>query len=125
MNKRLVITLMALGLASCTVKDESYYRANPRELQQVIKNCPNAHPAQFSCEQAEQLANRMNSLAYQLQYSPQGFGNKILKLQETIAAQQLELAKKPSPELQQSLTENQKDLADFMAVVKWLESPEG
>lgn len=125
MNKRLVITLMALGLASCTVKDESYYRTNPRELQQVIKNCPNEHPAQFSCEQAQALGNRLSTLAYQLQFSPQGFGNKILKLQETIATEELELAKKSNPALQQTLDENKKDLADYMAVVKWLESPEG
>jgi len=63
-------------------------------------------------------------LAYQLQYNPQGFGHKILALQQTIATQQSELTTNNSPELKTSLAQNKQDLAYYLAVVKWLESPE-
>lgn len=125
MNKYLVI-LLILGLTSCIgTKDEQYYRSNPKELQNAMKSCPNKQPEGLTCEHIEQLSNRMNSLAYQLQYNPQGFGGKILALQEKIAKQQLELRKSgANPDIKDSLEQNKQDLADYLAVVKWLESPE-
>lgn len=126
MNKYLVVILIAFGLTSCNVKNEHYYLSNPKELQKAMKNCPNQHPQELSCEQIEQIAKRMNGLAYQLQSNPQDFGNKILILQQTVASQQLELKKSDSSqELKDSLKQNEHDLADLLAVVKWLESPEG
>jgi hypothetical protein len=55
----------------------------------------------------------------------QAFGNKILSLQQTIAQQKSELEKNNSnQELKTSLDKNEHDLVEFLAVVKWLESPE-
>ncbi|MCL9685822.1 lipoprotein [Legionella maioricensis] len=126
MNKYLVVILIALGLTSCNVKNEQYYLSKPKELQKALKACPNQAPQGLSCQQLEQIGDRMNRLAYQLQSNPQAFGNKILALQQTIASQQLELKKNSTnKELQASLAQNQHDLVDFLAVVKWLESPEG
>jgi hypothetical protein len=125
MNKYLVMSLLvSLGLVSCGVKDEQYYRLNPKALEKAIKDCPNQQPQGLSCPQIVQLGNRLGNLAYQLQSSPQGFGTKILSLQQTIAAQEKELKSKENPELSKSLQVNKADLADFLAVVKWLESPE-
>ncbi len=106
------------------MKNEQYYLSKPKELQKALKACPNQAPQGLSCQQLEQIGDRMNRLAYQLQSNPQAFGNKILALQQTIAAQQLELKKNRTKELQASLAQNQHDLVDFLAVVKWLESPE-
>lgn len=117
--------LMALGLASCTAKNEQYYRSHPKELQQALKACPNQQPEGLSCDGIKKLAGRMNELAYQLQYSPQGFGHKILALQETIAQQEIEYKKTPdAANLKASLDQNKHDLVEYLAVVKWLESPE-
>lgn len=121
-----MVILIALGLTSCNVKNEQYYLSKPKELQKALKACPNQAPQGLSCQQLEQIGDRMNRLAYQLQSNPQAFGNKILALQQTIASQQLELKKNSTnKELQASLAQNQHDLVDFLAVVKWLESPEG
>ena len=120
-----MVILIALGLTSCNEKNEHYYLSHPLELQSALKACPNQQPQGLSCEQIEQIGKRINSLAYQLQTSPQGFGTKIVALQQTIANQKLELKNNPAnQELETSLQQNQHDLADFMAVVKWLESPE-
>ncbi|KGP62864.1 hypothetical protein EP47_05195 [Legionella norrlandica] len=126
MNKYLVIILIALGLVSCQFKkDEQYYRSHPSELQKALKLCPNKQPDELNCQQLEEIGRRMNNLAYQLQRSPQEFGNKILDLQQVIAKQQMEIAKKnTNTELQDSLEKNQEELAYYLAVVKWLESPE-
>jgi hypothetical protein len=111
MNKYLVVILIALGLTSCNEKNEQYYLSNPKELQNAIKDCPNQPPQGLSCQQVEQLGNRMNSLAHQLQANPQDFGNKILALQQTITSQQVELKKNSAnQELNVSLEKNQHDL---------------
>ena len=125
MNKYLVAILISLGLTSCTVKDKHYYQYNPNELQKAIKACPEHQPQGLSCDQVKELGNQMNGLAYQLQLNPQGFGAKILTLQQTIAEQQMQLNKEgANATLQASMQQNKQDLADFLAVVKWLESPE-
>jgi hypothetical protein len=126
MNKYLVVILIALGLVSCNAKNEHYYLTHPKELQSALKTCPNQQPKGLNCEQIEQLGGRINNLAYQLQSNPQGFGTKILALQQTIANQTKELKNSnANQDLKTTLKQNQRDLADCMAVVKWLESPEG
>ena len=125
MNMYLVVILLAFGLTSCTVKDEQYYLNNPKELQHALKSCPNQQPQGLSCEKMQQIGDRLNSLGYQLQRNPPGFGNTILALQQTIAKKQLELKTNPAnQELQSSLDKDNHELAELLAVVRWLESPE-
>lgn len=123
MNKCLAALLVVLGLTSCLAKNEHYYQTHPNELQQALKACPERHPQGLTCEQMDALATRMNKLAYQLQMSPQGFGQKILALQEAIANEQMQLTAENNEKLQASLTEKKRDLADHLAVVRWFESP--
>lgn len=126
MNKYLILILGLLGLTSCTVKDERYYQRHPQALQQAVKLCPNQHPNGMSCQQLMEIANRLNVLGYQLQYNPQRFGIKILSLQQTLADQHNELKKNNSDsQLKDGIDQNKRELADLLAVVKWLESPEG
>ncbi|CAM2793866.1 hypothetical protein [Legionella worsleiensis] len=125
MNKYLVMIFITLGLTACSERGEHYYRANPKELQMALESCPGQKPSGISCEQLAQLGRRLNSLAYQLQLSPQGFGNKILAIQQTIAEQKSKLNhSEGDSELKAALAQNEHDLADCLAVVKWLESPE-
>lgn len=125
MIKYLLLLITVFGLSSCTEKDAQYYRYHPKELEQVMKNCPDKAPKQVSCQQLEEIAIHLNSLGRQLQYNPQEFGGAIIKLQETIAQQKAELLKESqNKELQEDLNKNQSDLAQRMAVVRWLESPE-
>jgi hypothetical protein len=115
MNKCLAVLLVLFGISSCS-KNEHYYQTHPKELQKAISSCPKQHTSGLTCAQLEQLANRMNKLAYQLQLSPQGFGQKIMALQEAIAKEQ-------GSDLPAHLTQNKQDLADHLAVVRWFESP--
>ncbi|KTC83111.1 hypothetical protein [Legionella cincinnatiensis] len=124
MNKCWVALLIALGLASCSAKNEYYYQTHPDELQQALKACPERQPQGLTCEQMETLATRMNELAYQLQMSPQGFGQKIIALQEAIAKEQNQLnTERNNENLEASLMKKKQDLADHLAVVRWFESP--
>lgn len=126
MNKYWMLILMALGLNSCHAENEQYYLSHPKELQSAIKNCPNEHPKELSCKDVELLGQRLGRLGYELQANPQAFGHKILVLQQTIAQQQDQLKQNTTDQsLSLSLKEHLKELADRMAVVKWLESPEG
>lgn len=124
MNKYIALALLSLGLASCGAKDEQYYRSHPKEIQKNLSACPSQQPEGLSCQQLQKLGERMNSLAYQLQSNPQGFGAKILALQESIAQEELQLKQNPGPELKLAIKEHKHTLADYLAVVKWLESPE-
>lgn len=125
MNKYLVMLLVIFGVVSCTVRNDQYYRSHPRELQAALKECANHQFQGTECEKLQQLGQRMSYLAYQLQSSPQGFGAIILSLQEKIAQQESAAASnKLTAEEKQSLTENKERLVEYLAVVKWLESPE-
>lgn len=124
MIKCLMVAIIALGLASCTPEGASYYQTHPQKLQQAIKACPEKKPQGMSCEELQQLARQMNSLAYQLQQSPQGFGTQIINLQVKLANLQEEI--KHNPDKTSLIEQRQKmedTLAQYLAVVKWLEAP--
>ena len=125
MNKYFVMALITLGLVSCAAKDEHYYLSHPKELQQALKSCPYKQPQGLNCDELQKLGEQMNNLAYQLQSSPQGFGSKILSLQELIAKQEMQLNQNSDTEISTSLAQKKHELAEYLAVVKWLESPEG
>lgn len=126
MNKCLAVVLALIGLTSCANKDNNYYRSHPKELQAAVKACPDQQPKGLTCQQIGKIADRMNRLGYQLQVNPQAFGGKILALQYNIAEQQLHLKKDANnAQLKASLDHNLHELAYLLAVVKWLESPEG
>ena len=126
MLKYIILIMASLCLASCTAHNERYYRLNPKVLQLAIADCPDKKPADISCEQLKNIAAQVNELAYQLRLNPQGYGNDVLKLQETIAKQELSLSKASNQhEPQSSLMENKQQLEERLAVVKWLESPGG
>jgi hypothetical protein len=113
-----------LLLAACSSQNENYFQTHPLALQNALQQCPEKHPSQLSCEKLESIGKTINELAYQLQVSPQGFGKKILALQETMARQKADLALKKNESLQASYDENALLLSQYLAVVKWLESPE-
>lgn len=124
MNKYWVLVLLViLGVTSCATKDEHYYQMHPEKLQQALKACAK-QPQGMTCQQLESIAKQMNALAYQLQRSPQGFGKKIMVLQDAVIKQQEHLKNKGvSAEVQNNLDETQRELSAHLAVVKWLESP--
>ncbi|MGL5741075.1 MAG: hypothetical protein ACRCXC_00240 [Legionella sp.] len=124
MNKCMVVLLLMLGLTSCSAKNEQFYMVHPNELQQAISACPENQPQGITCQQLDVLAKRLNKLAYQLHLSPQGFGQKIMALQETIAKQHGQFkTERDNANLKESLIQNKRDLADHLAVVRWFESP--
>jgi len=125
MNKYWLVLLVMLGVTACKPKDERYYQTNPLELQKALKACPDKEPEGVSCLQIQVIARRLNALAYQLQINPQAFGGKILALQQTLAKQQEDYKKTgATQELKAEIERNRIELADLLAVVKWLESPE-
>lgn len=86
-------------------------------MQQAIQACPDQSPDGVTCQQLALMAQHINALGYQLQQSPQGFGLKILALQETIARQQ------EQANVTEELENNKQDLVALLSIVKWLESP--
>ncbi len=106
--------------------DLDYYRLHPVDLQQALDQCPGKHPAGISCEQLDECATRANELVSELHHSPQGFGKKILALQESVAAVVAELKSQPHrTRLKASLEKDKMQLRERLAIVKWLESPRG
>lgn len=124
MIKYIFLMLVSLWVAACAAHDEHYYSVHPKLLQQAIGQCPAKQPKGISCAQLNDVAVRVNEFAYQLGLDPQGYGKKILALQEMIAKQELALQELSSqPELKTSLADNKQRLQERLAIVKWLESP--
>ena len=108
MNATKIILILALfyGVV-CDAHDLTYYRLHPDLVQNAMEGCPEKNPSDVTCDQLKKTALRINKLSYQLRSDPQGYGKKILSLQE------------------QSNADNKEELQDYLAIVKWLESPEG
>ena len=102
-----------------------YYQLHPKELQERILACPAKQPRDIRCDELKVVALRVNSLAYELRWDPLAFGKKILSLQEEIARQAEALKTNPSAVVQTAYDSNKESLDDRLAVVRWLESPEG
>lgn len=120
------LSLAFLLLCGCVAHDEQYYRTNPKILNETLKSCPAKQPAKLSCAQLSAIAVEVNQLAYQLQMSPQGFGQRILKMQQNLAS--LELQRRQNPQSQEhdaEIAKIKQQLTEYLAIVKWLESPEG
>jgi len=123
--KYVVLICASLCLVACGVQDEHYYRTHPQALQQALKFCPGVQPSGLSCAAPMPIAASVNELAYQLQYSPQHFGQQIIALQEKLAQQEAVFAKDSNQaELKLAIEKNKQNLAERMAIVRWLESPE-
>ncbi|KTC74706.1 secreted endonuclease [Legionella birminghamensis] len=125
MIKHFVWGMAVLLSTSCSARDENYYRLNPEKVEQALKSCPAMSPGKISCNELKAVSARQNQLAYELQLSPQGFGQRILLLQIKLAEQKQALKENSSqPELKQLISQNEQKLAEYLAIVKWLESPE-
>ncbi|CDZ78187.1 hypothetical protein BN59_02495 [Legionella massiliensis] len=122
--KYLFVACATLLIIGCSSHNEHYYQIHPQALQDAIKSCPAKQPTPLSCEQLTSLAVAMNEIAYQLQTNPQAFGRKILALQQAMASQEAALKTKADPELKATLEKNKLLLEQYLAVVRWLESPE-
>ncbi len=121
----LICGLLALFLTACSSDTEEYYRLHPMKLQEALKNCPQSAPQAMSCDTLAQLASQLNQLAYQLQSNPQGFGETILKSQEQLGRLEVELVHHQSDTaLRARVNQEKRKIAEYLAVVKWLESPE-
>lgn len=124
MFNRMCLIILAFWAVDCAAYDASYYHMHPAALQDAMKQCPDNPPKGLTCVELQMMAQQTNSLAFELQTDPQLFGQKILALQEAIAKVKLQLQEKPNePALTTFLEQNNAQLLERLAIVKWLESP--
>lgn len=110
MSRLLLVLLLPLALSACGEKTAGYYRTHPQQLAAAIEHC-RATQSSVACTELETIAAFVKNMADNLRQDPQVFGQRILTLQEEMAAM-----KKPSHKMAQELHAR-------LAVVKWLESP--
>lgn len=124
MNRTILFIVSFFLIAACSAHDAYYYRLHPKVLQKAIENCPEQQPADMSCDQLKQAALRVNQLSLELRQDPQAYGKKILALETEIAQQEQAQQHQPSEATGKALARNKKQLQAYLAIVKWLESPE-
>lgn len=116
MIKYLTTVLWLFWSATGLAHDANYYKNNPNKLEEAITSCSVSRTNGLNCDELKKIALRVNELSYEIRVSPQGFGQKILMLEEAIL----------SPMAQQSdISSAREELQERLAIVKWLESPEG
>lgn len=120
-----VLIGLFLSLTACVSDDARYYRLHPKMLQEVLKNCPQSSPKHLTCSELVTIAGEVNSLAYQLQQDPQGFGQTILLAQAKLAQLEADsLKNKTKSDLRAQIVQVKQQVAEYLAIVRWLESPE-
>ena len=121
-----LLACLIFSLTACAPpKDARYYRLHPKVLQGVLKNCPKSHPRQIGCAELVRIADEVNTLAYQLQRDPQGFGHTILTLEAKLAQLELDFKKnKTQSGLRLQIVRAKQKIAEYLAIIQWLESPE-
>lgn len=126
MKKSVLFMLVVVMCTACSTHDERYYALHPKALQSAMTECPERALGALSCDQLKTIALRINQLAYLLREDQQGYGKKIISLQESRDLQVKHVHDHPNqPELKQTLDETLRHLEERLAVVKWLQSPEG
>lgn len=124
MSKFSILIFSVFLLTGCYAHNENYFRQHPGELKAAMERCPNQQPAQISCDEMATLAAGINQLAYDMQVDPQGFGKRIISLQEELVKQETALTTTPAqPTLKKNIQQNKQQLAEYLAIVKWLQSP--
>ncbi len=119
-----IVVLLSLWTASSFAHDEAYFKVHPKELQQAFNKCHVKPTTSLNCEQLKLIAVRINALAYELRLDPQGYGQKILSLQQQIAAGESSArAHALNADVKMQLDRHKQNLNERLAVVKWLESP--
>lgn|SRR3990167_2099858 len=120
-----IFVSLALSLIACaSSEDVRYYRLHPKALQRALKNCPDSHPRQIACAELIKIADEVNTLAYQLQRDPQGFGNTILTSEAKLAELERDFKKnKAQSGLYTEIAQEKQKIAEYLAIVQWLESP--
>jgi chromosome segregation ATPase len=121
--KTLFWIFLSSCLISCSIDSTQYYKSHPKELQEALQKCPTPPSPSISCEQLQQMAVRIDKLAFSLRSNPQEYGLGILSLQEKISQQESMLQQKDDPALQEQLKHAKEELEARIVVVKWLESP--
>lgn len=118
------ILIFPVILMGCTKKDAHYYKMNPEQIQKARENC-SRDSGSISCQELVALQETVNLLVESLARDPQGFGKRILTLQEEITT--LDKAVRAHPENLQLVTEldaKKAKLSEYLAIVKWQEAPE-
>ena len=121
MVKLLLMSLAALQLVACSAPNAQYYRLNPQELPAATKKCQQTGFNNANCQELQGVALQINQMAYELQSRPQGFGQKILALQQALATSQQNAQ---LPENALLIKKIKQQLRQRLAIVKWLESPQ-
>lgn len=109
----------SLSASASEAHDKLYFKVHPKALQEAIAKCPSESPKLVNCDELHQIAIKVNEYVYALRISPQGYGQSILALQQTIANQV------DKPELKTQYEQNLQELRERLAIVSWLESPGG
>lgn len=122
---RYIIILMLLIGSACLAAEIDYSNLNPVKIEQDLAACPNKSPEiNLSCAELRKFAERINSLAMQMQTDRQGFGKSILESQEKLAQQKELFAKNQNDKnLANEIAINQQDIQERLLLIKWLESP--
>lgn len=119
-----LVMAILLPLTACQAKDGRYYQLHPLKLQRALERCQAENTLSSECEKLQSIGLELNQLAYKLKSNPQAFGQKIIALQFEKTQLTEELNKQPDAKSSAQLSKVDNKLEQYLAIVKWLESPE-
>lgn len=119
-----LMLMIFLPLSACQAKNEQYYRLHPDELQQALQQCMASEQSRNRCDSLWAIERDVRQLEFELKSNPQGFGQKIIRFQVRQVSLEKELQSHENKQKRLELNEISDQLEQYLAIVRWLESPE-
>jgi len=124
-----IILLSGLLLSGCTPeKNTDYFLQHPEKIKTEIHRCRTLSPQKINddtvCMAAKEATFKLTVLLRELMRNPQGFGSKIIAIQNQIAKTEQAIQKQPdSQALTQKLKTDNAQYQQLLAIIRLVESP--
>ena len=118
-----------MGLSLCVLACDreytyQYLTTHPKILEQVLANCQQTSlsdaTSSIDCVNAENARQEVAGLLNEVTANLQGFGQKILAAQNTLADLEFEYHKRPSEKLQAAVTSQQDYIDRLLAITSYI-----
>jgi hypothetical protein len=114
------LLVIIIPLTGCKPAPQTYdeFMTHPDELSKAMMHCRMDNFTGNNCQTIQRAAGEFSIMVNSRAINPIGFGKKILAAEDTLANQQVQYEKTPTPAVKKSLDAAQLQVDMLLAVLK-------